>query len=75
MVVVVNPVVWNGINLRMFRGQLLVEGVHCRMRFRMLHLTLAKPDVQFPGVCVAQSLVRIPNSKVVAHGALEWPNR
>ena len=65
-----SDVVRKGIDLRVLRGQLLVEGINSRMRCRMLNLPLAKPDIHLPGVCVAQPLVRIPNSKVVTHGVV-----
>jgi len=70
IVVVVNPVIWNGVNLRVLGGQLLVESIYRRMRSRTLHLALAKPDVKLAGIGVTESLVRIPNSKVVAHGVV-----
>ena len=67
IVVVVNPVVWNGVNLWVLRGQLLVKSIYRWMRSRTLHRAFAKPDVKFVGIVVTESLVRIPNSKVVAH--------
>ena len=70
---VVNPLIWNGVNLRVLRGQLLIKSSHCWMRSRVYNRALAKPDIQLPGICVAQSLVRIPNSKVVAHARVKWP--
>lgn len=68
IVVIVNPVVWNCVNLRVLRGQLPTKGVYCRMCSRMLDRALAKSDVELSGVCVGQSLVRIPNCEVVARG-------
>ena len=74
IIVVVNPVVWNGINLWVLRGQLPIEGVHCGMRSRVLHGALAKPNIKLTCIGVTESLVRIPNSKVVAHGVVKRPN-
>jgi hypothetical protein len=70
IIVVVNPVAWNGVNLRVHRGQLLIKGLHRRMCSRMLHRALTKPDRELTGIGVTESLVRKPNSKVVADGVV-----
>src|SRR5690242_16224791 len=67
IVVIANPIIGNGINLRVLRRQLRIKSVDRRMCSRRLNRTLAKPGVQVAGFFIAQPFVRIPNSKVVAH--------
>jgi hypothetical protein len=65
--VIINPVVWNGINLWMLGRQFLVESIHGRVRRRNLDCPLTKANVQLGSLGITKPFVRIPNSKIVAH--------
>jgi hypothetical protein len=70
VIVVADLVVWKVVALWVLGNQLLVEGIDGRVRRRALGRSLTKRDVQLSSLRMTQPLVRVPNSKVEAHGKI-----
>lgn len=72
VVVIVDALLWDGVDLRVLGGKLLIERTDGRMGLNTRKVAGAKLLVHATSLCVGESLMREPDAKVAAHG---WKKR
>jgi hypothetical protein len=62
----------NRVDFRMSRSQLGIKRIDPRMWHHAARIAITESDVQFSGLFVVDSLLRIPHSEVTTHGFLSY---